>query len=89
MELQSDGKVMIENGKRFAGPVELLEYHRTHRDGLLTYPTTPCTRSPNESYVVFRGVSSADLDQILLEKARQLGMKVSYIRRYRDSGKVM
>ncbi|XP_067935043.1 tyrosine-protein kinase ZAP-70-like isoform X2 [Watersipora subatra] len=75
MEMQVDGKVMIENGKRFPGPVELLEYHRTHRDGLLTYPTNPCSRSPNESYVVFRGVSSAELDAILLDKARELGIK--------------
>ena len=78
MEMQHDGKVMIENGKRFPGPVELLDYHRTHRDGLLTYPNVPCTRSPNESYVVFRGVSSADLDQILLKKAQELGVKVCY-----------
>lgn len=77
METQGDNRVMIENGKKFPGPVELIEYHRTHRDGLLTYPTIPCSRSPNESYVVFRGVSSADLEHILLEKARELGIQVS------------
>lgn len=76
MESQTDGRVMIENGKRFPGPVELIEYHRTHRDGLLTYPTTPCARAPNQSYVVFRGVSSADLEHILMEKARELGIRV-------------
>ena len=68
---------MIENGKRFLGPVELIEYHRTHRDGLLTYPTMSCNRAPGESFVVFRGVSSVDLEQILLEKAKELGVKVS------------
>lgn len=80
METQGDGRVMIENGKKFPGPVELLEYHRTHRDGLLTYPTIPCTRAPNESYVVFRGVSSADLEHILLEKAREMGIQVCVLR---------
>jgi len=77
METQLDGRVMIENGKRFNSPVELIEYHRTHRDGLLTYPTIPCTRAPGESYIVFRGVSSVDLENILLEKAHELGMKVN------------
>ena len=77
METQFDGRVMIENGKKFTGPVELIEYHRTHRDGLLTYPTVSCSRAPNESYVVFRGVSSADLEHVLLEKAKEMGIKVS------------
>lgn len=77
MEMQYDGKVMIENGKKFPGPVELIEYHRTHRDGLLTYPTTPCNRPRGVSFVVFRGVSSADLETILLEKAKEIGMKVN------------
>ena len=77
METQFDGRVMIENGKKFPGPVELIEYHRTQRDGLLTYPTVSCSRAPNESYVVFRGVSSADLEHVLLEKAKEKGIKVS------------
>lgn len=77
METQVDGRVMIENGKRFPGPVELIEYHRTHRDGLLTYPTISCNRAPNEAYIVFRGISSADLETKLMEKAREMGIRVS------------
>lgn len=76
METQQDGKVMIENGKRFPGPVELIEYHRSHRDGLLTYPTIACNRPPGESFVVFRGVSAVDLENILMEKAKELNMRV-------------
>lgn len=76
LETQYDGKVMIENGKKFISPVELIEYHRTHRDGLLTYPTIPCNRGPTQSYVVFRGISSIDLEQKLIEKARELGIRV-------------
>ncbi|KAF6025752.1 SYK [Bugula neritina] len=75
LETQYDGKVMIENGKKFISPVELIEYHRTHRDGLLTYPTIPCNRGPTQSYVVFRGISSIDLEQKLIEKARELGIR--------------
>lgn len=69
---QDDGQLQIENGKKFPGPIELIAYHQQHRDGLVTYPTKPYNRPNGKSYVVFRGVSSHELDRMLLEKAMEL-----------------
>ena len=74
---QGDGSLAIEDGKRFPGPVELLQYHTTKLDGLLTTLRTPCSRAYGVEPRGFRFVSAKEMKEATKEAALLLGYQVS------------
>ncbi|CAH1775696.1 unnamed protein product [Owenia fusiformis] len=74
IERQPDGKVMIADGKRFSGPVELLEHHRKTLDGFLTKPTVECRRPTGQSPIYYREVTTLMLDKELFAAAQRKGL---------------
>lgn len=75
IEKQLDGMYMIQDGKRFAGPVELIEHHTQNLDGFITMPQHPCNRLPFQPPVAFRGMTYTDLENELLIKAESIKVK--------------
>jgi len=69
IERQSDGTVMIPDGRNFAGPVELIQHHSQYLDGFLTKPRFPCSRPNGTVPMAWPGVTMLELEQILLEEA--------------------
>ena len=69
IERQPDGTVMIPDGRKFPGPVELIQHHSQYLDGFLTKPKTPCARPNGTVPMAWPGVTMLELEQILLEEA--------------------
>jgi len=69
IERQQDGTVMIPDGRKFPGPVELIQHHSQYLDGFLTKPTIPCARPAGTVPMAWPGVTMLELEQILLEEA--------------------
>ena len=69
IERQNDGTVMIPDGRRFPGPVELIHHHSQYLDGFLTKPKIPCARPNGMVPMAWPGVTMLELEQILLEEA--------------------
>ena len=67
---------MIQDGKKFKGPVELIEHHKKVLDGFLTRPNTPCERKPEQVPMAWPGVTMLELDKAILEKAGAMDAKV-------------
>lgn len=77
IEKQVDGTFMIPAGKKFIGPVELIQHHMESRDGIITQLTIPCDRSDLQLPIAFRGMTYHDLEQELLRKAESIrGVKL-------------
>ena len=76
IERQPDASVMIQDGKRFIGPVELVRHHSSNLDGFLTKPTIPCKR-PDGYPIAWPGVTYLELEQALLEFATKKKLTVS------------
>ena len=74
---QGDGSLAIEDGKRFPGPVELVQYHTTKLDGLLTTLRTPCGRAFGVEPRGFRFVSAKEMKEATRQAALLLGYQVS------------
>jgi hypothetical protein len=60
---------MIPDGRKFPGPVELIQHHMQYLDGFLTKPTIPCARPNGTVPMAWPGVTMLELEQILLEEA--------------------
>ncbi|KAK2171466.1 hypothetical protein NP493_1062g00054 [Ridgeia piscesae] len=75
IERQSDGTVMIQDGKKFPGPIELIRHHTNNLDGLLTKPVRPCVREKGTSPMAWPGVTYLDLDQMIIAKAKEKNLK--------------
>jgi len=69
IERQPDGSVMIPDGRKFPGPVELIHHHSKYLDGFLTKPKIPCARPNGTVPMAWPGVTMLELEQILLEEA--------------------
>lgn len=69
IERQPDGQVMIPDGRKFAGPVELIKHHSQYLDGFLTKPKIPCARPNGVAPMAWPGVTMLELEQILVEEA--------------------
>ena len=82
IERQSDGTVMIQDGKRFRGPVELINHHEKQLDGFLTKPTLPCERNLDQVPMAWPGVTMLELERALIEKAESLNLQVNKNRLY-------
>ena len=76
---QGDGSLAIEDGKRFPGPVELVQYHTTKLDGLLTTLRSPCSRAYGVEPRGFRFVSAKEMKEATRQAALLLGYQVSII----------
>lgn len=77
IEKQADGTFMIPAGKKFIGPVELIQHHMESRDGIITQLTIQCDRSDQQLPIAFRGMTYNDLEQELLRKAESIrGVKL-------------
>ena len=74
---QGDGSLAIEDGKRFPGPVELVQYHTTKLDGLLTTLRSPCSRAYGVEPRGFRFVSAKEMKEATRQAALLLGYQVS------------
>ena len=74
---QGDGSLAIEDGQRFPGPVELVEYHSTKLDGLLATLRAPCSRAPGVEPRGFRFVSAKEMKEATREAALLLGYQAS------------
>ena len=73
---QGDGSLAIEDGKRFPGPVELVQYHMTKLDGLLTTLRIPCSRALGVEPRGFRFVSAKEMKEATRKAALLLGYQV-------------
>ena len=71
----SDNTVMIQDGKKFIGAVELVQHHSSTLDGFLTKPSIPCERPPGYP-IAWPGVTYLELEQALLDFAQKRGLKV-------------
>jgi len=60
---------MIPDGRKFPGPVELIQHHSQYLDGFLTKPRIPCARPNDTVPLAWPGVTMLELEQILLEEA--------------------
>lgn len=75
IERKPDGTVMIQDGRRFPGPVELVRHHKTRIDGFLTKPSKECKR-PQGYPIAWPGVTYLDLEKLLVEAANGRKLKV-------------
>lgn len=66
---QPDGQVMIPDGRKFPGPVELILHHSRYLDGFLTKPKIPCGRPSGVAPMAWPGVTMLELEQILADEA--------------------
>ena len=76
IERQPNGKVMIQDGKPFDGPIELVLHHQKNLDGFLCRPTVPCERESDQQPMAWPGVTMLELEMALVEKAKTLGFEV-------------
>ena len=60
---------MIQDGKRFKGPVELVQHHERILDGFLTRPRLACDRQPDQPPMAWPGVTMHELEMIIIDKA--------------------
>jgi len=67
---------MIQDGRRFPGPIELIAHHKLTLDGFLTKPRVPCSRPDGVAPMAWPGVTMNELEQALLEKALGKGSQV-------------
>jgi len=66
---------MIEDGRPFVGPVELIHHHSRFLDGFVTKPTIPCQRPPDVAPLAWPGFTMLELEVELLEEAKKTGIK--------------
>ena len=76
IERQPDGMVMIQDGKKFIGPIELVQHHEKVLDGFLTKPTIPCERQLDQQPMAWPLVTMFELEQALIEKAMSMKLTV-------------
>jgi len=76
---QSDGFVAIEDGPKFPGPVELVQYHSLQLDGLLCKLTKPCARKPGVSARSFAGIHQKHIKDAAEKALESMGMVVNII----------
>jgi len=70
---------MIQDGRRFSGPVELINHHKHNLDGFLTKPRIPCIRADGIVPMAWPGISMLELEQLVIEKALSRGLQVNKI----------
>ena len=66
----------MNDGTKFDNPVELVQYHTHHVDGLLTTLQVPCCRSHGQPPQGYRFITHDEMQAAMREAALQLGYKV-------------
>ena len=66
----------IQDGAKFASPLELIQYYTRKVDGLLTTLTTPCCRRPGQPPAGYRFITHEEMQQAMREAALLLGYQV-------------
>lgn len=78
IERQPDGQYMIQDGRKFPGPVELIHHHSRFVDGFVTKPTIQCQRPKDVAPLAWPGFTMLELEFELLEEANKDGIKKVY-----------
>jgi len=63
IQKQQNGMVGINEGPKFPGPVELVNHHKTHLDGLMSKLTVSCDRPAGKKAIAYNDISYEDLDE--------------------------
>ena len=66
----------IQDGAKFASPLELIQYYTRKVDGLLTTLTTPCCRRPGQPPAGYRFITHEEMQTAMREAALLLGYQV-------------
>ncbi|KAK6179472.1 hypothetical protein SNE40_011824 [Patella caerulea] len=72
IEKKADGQFMIPQGRKFPGPVELIEHYKNNLDGFVTAPTIPCERDADQQAIAFRGMTYSDLEKEMTVRAKAI-----------------
>lgn len=78
IQRHTDGMVAIEDGKKFPGPVELLQHHQYALDGLLTKLTDPCNRLPGVPPRTYSGTNQEHIKDAAIAAITSMGLEVSW-----------
>ena len=78
-----DGTVAIQDGAKFASPLELIQYYTRKVDGLLTTLTTPYCRRPGQPPAGYRFITHEEMQEAMREAALLLGYQV-HLYRYKE-----
>jgi len=70
---------MIQDGRRFPGPIELISHHKHNLDGFLTKPRIACIRPEGVVPMAWPGVTMVELELAVIEKATSKGLLVSVV----------
>ena len=77
IQRHTDGMVAIEDGKKFPGPVELVQHHYRALDGLLTKLTEPCNRLPGVPPKTFSGANQEHIKDAAIAAIASMRLEVS------------
>ena len=77
IQRHTDGKVGIEDGPRFLGPVELVFHHMRRLDGLLAKLTIPCNRPEGIPPRAISGVNQEQVSLAATAALRSMHIEVS------------
>ncbi|XP_055956360.1 tyrosine-protein kinase SYK-like [Patella vulgata] len=72
IEKKADGQFVIPQGRKFPGPVELIEHYKNYLEGFVTAPTIPCERDPSQQAIAFRGMTYSDLEKEMTVRAKAI-----------------
>ncbi|XP_033112027.1 tyrosine-protein kinase SYK-like [Anneissia japonica] len=79
IDRQYDNTVAIRDGKKFPGPIELVQHYKVNADGLLCKLTKPVTLKPGEQPRAFDQMSHSDLDQQIISVGEKMGISSDII----------
>uniref|UniRef100_A0A0B6YSM1 Tyrosine-protein kinase n=1 Tax=Arion vulgaris TaxID=1028688 RepID=A0A0B6YSM1_9EUPU len=77
IEKKIDGQYMIAEGVAFPDPVSLIQHYQNNNSGFVTVPRIPCSRSPQQEAIAFRGLSYRDLHSHMKETAKNMNASLS------------
>eukprot|EP00918_Siedleckia_nematoides_P083882 GHVU01183908.1.p1 GENE.GHVU01183908.1~~GHVU01183908.1.p1 ORF type:complete len:632 (+),score=60.07 GHVU01183908.1:7-1902(+) len=75
IEPNTDGSFSIPTGKKFPGPIELVQHHQKYRDGMVCVLRIPCERPVDVSPWAWPYVTYAALEREILLKADELRLE--------------
>ncbi|XP_006822388.1 tyrosine-protein kinase SYK-like, partial [Saccoglossus kowalevskii] len=74
IDKQDDGTVAIEQGKRFNGPIDFVNHHQVHLDGLLSKLLRPCNLPQGMEPEMAEGMSRSALQADIHQAAHDMGI---------------
>ena len=70
---------MINGGKKYPGPVELINHHKSNADGMVVRAKHPCPRSGIEGPYIWPGVTMADI-KFYFQKQKEESIRQKQVR---------